>query len=205
MVKDATGRSADKMRRNHAVLLLAVSLLGATAALGQEKTEMEKAPTPLTVQVIFSEFEGDKKISNLPYTMPVNADDRRNPGFNQLRMGVRVPITTASQEGMATQFQYMDVGTNIDCRARRMENNQFEVEVTVERNSIYSAGDPPGGKPVEWNPNDRIQVSSRPIVRHYRSTMTLLMRDGQTIQRSIATDPLSGRVLKVDVTLNVVK
>ena len=32
-----------------------------------------------------------------------------------------------------------------------------------------------------------------------------VMRDGQTVQRSVATDPLSGRVVKVDVTLAVVK
>ena len=34
----------------------------------------EKTITPLRVQVIFAEFEGDKKISNLPYTFLVNAD-----------------------------------------------------------------------------------------------------------------------------------
>jgi hypothetical protein len=39
----------------------------------------------------------------------------------------------------------------------------------------------------------------------FRSSVQLLMRDGQTVQSMMATDPVSGRVLKIDVTLNVVK
>jgi len=62
-----------------------------------------------------------------------------------------------------------------------------------------------GGKQVEWSPGENLGIAAQPIVRQYRSTMTLLLKDGQTVQRSMATDPVSGRVLKVDVTLNVVK
>jgi len=43
------------------------------------------------------------------------------------------------------------------------------------------------------------------ILRNFNSSFTLLLRDGQTAQVSSATDPISGEVLKVVVTLNVVK
>jgi hypothetical protein len=33
----------------------------------------------------------------------------------------------------------------------------------------------------------------------------MVLRDGQTAQSTSATDPISGEVLKIDVTLNVVK
>ncbi len=36
-----------------------------------------------------------------------------------LRMGLRVPITTGGKDG-ATQFQYADAGTNIDCSAQTL-------------------------------------------------------------------------------------
>ncbi len=203
------------MRRKHLILALLTILFTNLTADAQEKTATEKqppskataeerSPVPVTVTVVFTEFDGDKKIGSLPYTMPINAGIRTQPGYNKLRMGVRVPIVaTSTKEGAPVQVQYLDVGTNIDCRARNLEDGQFEVELSVERSSIYSTG--AEGTQKEWSPGDQMMIAQQPIVRQYRSTMTLLMRDGQIIQRSLATDPVSGRVLKVDVTLNVVK
>src|SRR6476646_2867218 len=54
----------------------------------------EKVITPLRVQVVFTEFDGDKKISNLPYTVLLNADDRGPQAA--VRMGLRVPIETSA-------------------------------------------------------------------------------------------------------------
>jgi len=205
------------MNRKHIVLLLTVALLIAAPLRAQEKEKPaaeksapaeksavpQKPPVPVMVTLVFSEYEGEKKISSLPYTMPVNAATIHT-GWNQLRMGVRVPIiTTSTKDANVATTQYMDVGTNIDCRARSADGVQFEVELQAERSSIYSVGS--GGKQVEWSPGENLGIAAQPIVRQYRSTMTLLLRDGQTIQRSMATDPVSGRVLKVDVTLNVVK
>ncbi len=47
--------------------------------------------------------------------------------------------------------------------------------------------------------------SAQPVIRTFRTSLKLLMRDGQTVQSTMATDPVSGRVLKVDITLSVVK
>lgn len=195
------------MRRKQAVLILAMALLLTTAARAQEKESAEKPPAPpevpLTVQVVFSEYEGDKKISSLPYTVPVNAVHRGRGESGQVRMGIRVPVATGSgEEGKPRAFQYMDIGTNIDCWAVASVGGQFNLHLSVERNSIYTGSE---GKPVEWKSTDRLTIAAQPIVRHYRASMELQLKDGQTVQRSVATDPLSGRVLKVDVTLNVVK
>jgi hypothetical protein len=192
------------MRRKQWTLALLAVLLTGIAARAQEKPAAEKRPpTAVTVQVVFSEFEGEKKIGSLPYTIPINSEpDQRAADWSQVRMGVRVPIVTGSKEGVI-QTQYMDVGTNIDCRAW-MEGSHYAVDLRLERSSLYLVG--AEGKRVEWSPDERgVGIAAQPIVRQYRSTMTLLMRDGQTIQRAVATDPLSGRQVRVDVTLNVVK
>jgi hypothetical protein len=192
------------MKRNQVLLTLLAIFLTGLAARAQEKPAVEKRPpVPVTVTIVFSEFEGEKKIGSLPYTLPVNAAAELRGAWNQLRMGVRVPIKLSNDPNVAQTVQYMDVGTNIDCRAATLASGQYEVELQVERSSIYSVG--PEGKRVEWSPDERVGIAAQPIVRQYRSTMTLLMRDGQTVQRSVATDPLSGRQVKVDVTLNVVK
>ncbi len=163
--------------------------------------EGSKPVTPLKVLVVFSEFEGDKKISNLPYTFFVNADEHIGRPFTSLRVGLRVPVTVATKESSAS-VQYVDVGTNIDCTARSAEDGRFRLDLSLERSSVYSAG--PEKKPLDWSPGDQ-PLSTQPIIRTFRESLNLLLRDAQTVQGTMATDPVSGRVLRVDVTLNVVK
>jgi hypothetical protein len=43
------------------------------------------------------------------------------------------------------------------------------------------------------------------VIRQFRTELALTMKDGQTIQSTVATDPLSGKVLTINVTMNVVK
>jgi hypothetical protein len=42
-------------------------------------------------QVVFTEYDGEKKVSNLPYSFSVNADERRARPGSQLRSGARIP------------------------------------------------------------------------------------------------------------------
>jgi hypothetical protein len=43
------------------------------------------------------------------------------------------------------------------------------------------------------------------LLRTFNTEATLYLRDGQTAQYAMATDPVTGEVLKVDVTLTVIK
>src|SRR5258708_17594464 len=93
------------MKKIVLALLLAILVLGCQRLWSQEKGKSEEAPkppasaktaTPLRVQVVFTELEGAKKISSLPYTLLVNADDHAPTPFPPARMGLRVPIETSS-------------------------------------------------------------------------------------------------------------
>ena len=44
-----------------------------------------------------------------------------------------------------------------------------------------------------------------PIIRQFKTELTMPMRDGQTSEVTQAADPGSGRVLIITVTVNVVK
>jgi hypothetical protein len=191
------------MKKTVLALLLAVFVLGGQRLWSQEKGKSEEAPkpsaiekavTPLRVQVVFTEYESEKKISSLPYTLLVNADDRGPQAA--VRMGLRVPIEMAT-----TQVQYQDVGTNLDGRAEKTDDGRFLLRLNVEKSSVYSPG--ASQKPASVGGNE---ISSKqPIVQQFRTQVNLLIRDGQTIQSTVATDPVTGHVLKVDVTLNVIK
>lgn len=184
-------------------------LLVAGKAYAQDRprpADDSRGTVPLNVQVVFSDYEGEKKVASIPYALSVMANDptRRD---SQLRMGVRVPIQTMSKEGQA-QVVYMDVGVNIDCSAVSTEDGRFRLTLGVERSSIYATSGsepppPPGG--VADGAGRAARLSGQPTVRQFRAQFITLIRDGQTVQNTMATDPVSGRVLKVDVTLTVAK
>lgn len=156
--------------------------------------QAERSVTPLRIQVVFTEYDGDKKVSALPYSLLVNSDDKGPQAA--VRMGLRVPVATS-----ANQFTYMDVGTNLDGRADKTEDGKFLLRLNVEKSSLYSSG--AGQKPASIGGNEI--STGQPIVQSFRSQLNLLIRDGQTIQSTVATDQITGHVLKVEVTLNVIK
>src|SRR5690242_3566954 len=194
-------------KKNALAGLFVIVAIAAPRLLAQEKTksaeaakpaETAKTMTPLRVQVVFSEFEGEKKLSSLPYTFLVNADERGERAA--VRMGLRVPIEASSNSGVK-QFQYMDVGTNLDGRAEKTEDGRFLLMLNVEKSSVYRPG--ASEKPVSLGGNEI--SAAQTIVQQFRTQVNLLIRDGQTEQSTVATDPVTGHVLKVDVTANVIK
>jgi hypothetical protein len=166
-----------------------------SARVSDSKVADAKNIVPLKVTVVFIEYDGEKKVSSLPYALFVKADE--NSRFQgRVRMGVRVPIWTGGKE---SAIQYQDVGSNLDCFAQFAEDGKYMLDLSLERSSIYpnSSEYPAASKPDEQ--------PHQPLVRQFRANLALVLRDGQTTQNTIATDPLNGHIVKVEVTLNVVK
>jgi hypothetical protein len=160
-----------------------------------KSSDTPKNIVPLKVTVVFTEYDGEKKLSSLPYALFLKADE--NSRFvGRVRMGVRVPIWTGGKE---SAIQYQDVGSNLDCFAQAAEDGKYMLDLSLERSSIYpnSSEYPAASKPDEQ--------PHQPLVRQFRANLALMLRDGQTTQNTIATDPLNGHIVKVEVTLNVVK
>ena len=184
------------MIRKLAVAFLLVMLLSAAAA-AQGKEEDVKL-TPVKVQVVFSEWEAEKKVASFPYTILVSATDNiRRSDASKIRVGVRIPITTQGKDGPTTV--YLDVGSNIDARGAVQADGKVQLDLSLRRSFIYAPQGPKSAAefPVTGNPN--------PIFRNFDAELRLVFKDGETIQTHMATDPVSGRVLKVDVTVNIVK
>jgi hypothetical protein len=158
---------------------------------------------PLKLQVLLTEFDGTKKIASLPYTLSLTATSESRPtgGLTQLRAGVRVPILTGSKSG-ENSMQYIDVGTNIDVRAAHTERELYSVEIRIERSSLVVRTDSNQAK--DWAPGDP-SPNNQPLIRDFRNDFTVQLRDGQATEATVASDPMSGHVLKVEVSLTVVK
>jgi hypothetical protein len=183
----------------------AVMVVLATAALAaQEAPAPPQAPrtaglVSLKVSLVLSRYQGEKKITSMPYTLLVTANQADR---TSLRMGNQIPVPTPSigpGGERSTSYQYRDVGTNIDCSASTVPDGQFRLTLTVTDSSVYY--------PDRTDPTaaSTTATTGAPAFRTFNSTFNILLRDGQTAQYSSATDQVSGQVIKLDATINVQK
>jgi hypothetical protein len=178
-------------------LLLASVSLVALVARAQDKQPAPdaKREVSLKVQVVFEEYDGQKKIASLPYAFRVVT----NGNNSSIRDGLRVPISTSGNAtGQTGQFQYMDVGANIDCNAWPSDDSVFKIKLNVQRTFLFS---PDELKPAVDLNKATLGAGGNPVVQTFNSSFFLLMHDNQTIEAASVTNPLNGRVMKVLVTL----
>jgi hypothetical protein len=156
-----------------------------------DSTSERRGGVTLRVQLVISRFQGEKKLASLPYTLVVTTGDARA----RMRMGLDTPIpVTSTAEGgkQTTSIQYRTVGTNIDCTASERRDGLYQLSIGVENSSAL----PGAAGSVE---------GAAPIFRRFETSIVSLLRDGQSLQTIASTDPVTGEVVKIDVTLNVVK
>lgn len=163
----------------------------------QNSEDIRFSRASLKVQVVFTEYEGDKKLKSLPYSLLVTTHTRDTWPEAKIRVGSRVPVYTGSEHGSVT---YMDVGTNIDCRAEAIAEGQYRIYLNLERSWVE------GDVPVVVEKATPPQAFFRqPVVRQYRTELSPILKDGQSVETSLATDPLSGKIVKLEVSVSVVK
>ena len=186
------------------VSTLALFLIAGLPAAAQQ------ALTPLELEVVISRYQGEKRISSVPYLLAVNAaNDIGRAVETMLNMGTEVPVPTAAFTPVTPQdkekageppfnplrsYNYRSVGTNITASAATSAEGRFEIRLFIDDTSIYRTDSKDGGF-----------VADMPVFRSFRSRNTLLLRDGQARQYTAATDRVSGEVVRVDVTLRVLK
>ena len=155
----------------------------------QTQTKTDKPIIPLRVQVTLSRSEGEKKTSNLPFTLWVNA----NGETTTLNVGARVPTPTSTVTPVQAveSFSYNPVGTNLSSSATSLDDGRFNVGLSISDSSLVPTKGAGGG--------------NLPTFQSFSSQNRLLLRDGQTAQFIVATDKVTGEVTRVEVTISVIK
>jgi hypothetical protein len=153
----------------------------------------------LKVTVTISRWDAEKKVSSSPYVLMVvpsygkRAEDGSDGDSTTVQMGSETPVPSSNvTNGVAVaSYQYKNLGTNINVAARPVDDGKYNISVGVQDSQLGAPQTIAGG----------------PVARYltFRSNNRLTMRDGQTVQYAVATDTITGQVVKLDVTMNVVK
>ncbi len=186
-------------RMKLAVLPLLWALVCAQSVAAQAPVAPPKpGQSSLKVQVVLSRYQGEKKISSLPYTLTVTPN---MPGKTILRMGAQIPLATSisgTEGSPVSSYSYKEVGTSIDCAAATIEGGKYYLLITIEDSSIYPNEDAAAAAGAG-------KAGLHPAFRSFKSDEAIVLSDGQSSQYTTATDKVTGEVVKVDVTLSVLK
>jgi len=142
----------------------------------------EKNVSVYRLEFVVRELEDGKKINSRSYSMSVE-----DGGMGRVRVGNRIPFNTGKD-----QFQYFDVGINIDCRLRDHGSYILLYDTGIEISSIVKDESATGGTP-------------NPIVRQARSSVAAAITPGKPAVIASMDDVSSNRRYEVEVTATKIK
>ncbi len=165
----------------------------AARAPEEQAPRASRSAVAYRLHITVVESDGSKITANLPYVLNGTATTEPPAVSPSIRMGIRVPIQTSP-----TQIQYQNIGTDIDSWGRVLEPGRLIFKLFVRRSSVRFS------EPVAGEPPAR-EASGQPIIQEFNGASEFILRDGQSTQLALATDPVSGRVLKVEAKLELLK
>lgn len=128
---------------------------------------------------VIAELEGGKRAEARDYSMVV---ENGRPG--RIRIGTRVPIATGTSKEGVTQWQYMDVGVNIDAQAWNRTDTAVRLQTKIETTSVVAHA---GG--------------SQPTTRQFRTENDTMVPFGKSTTLFTVDEPNSKRSFQVQVTV----
>lgn len=161
-----------------AVLALALSspLYAQAPAPDTSAAAQESLPHAYRLDFSISELRGQKPMASHQYSMTINSGETSN-----LKIGTRVPVAINN----ATQFQYLDVGTSIWCRAQERAG---DLMLTV-RSDISSIDLGDAVKTVNQSRVEQVSINGSTVVA-----------PGKPAMIGSVDDPSSERQFRLQVT-----
>jgi len=168
-----------------AIMAICLPLLTNSASAQQEKgkgsvTPEQKPLVAYRIEFNVREIEGGKQLNSRNYMMVVEDGD-----WGKIRVGNRVPYRSAE-----TQFQYQDVGMNIDCHPHEQEDN-VALAISVDFSSVAPQAEP--------------AATFKPVVRTERAEVVSVVKAGKPALVTSMDDVISNRRYEIEVTATKVK
>jgi hypothetical protein len=184
--------SEEKLMKNHpsirwaiALVAFCVALIPSAATSQQEKpkdeaTSVQRPLAAYRIEINVQEMEAGKAVNSRKYMMVVADNDR-----GKIRVGNRVPWQSS-----AGTYQYQDVGMNIDCRPKQLDEN-LQLYTSVEFSSL--AGEP------------QQAPSFNPVFRMDRTEVESVVTLGKPTLVATMDDVISNRHIEIEATVTKVK
>lgn len=188
------------MRRTIALLGAVISIglcCGLRTAQAQDDSKKE-APTqtakfqpvqPYRLDFAFNELTDGKVVNTRHYSMNLTAGES-----NEIKIGTRVPVVSAITPNVpaTSQWQYLDVGTNIWAQLRE-HGDELLLVVRSDVSNLDTSAD-----------SGHVQ-GSNPIVRQIKISGSTLLLVGKPILIGSMDDPNSKRNFQLEVTATKLK
>jgi len=194
-------KGEQRMQRAMAVWLVGVSVVlwcALTPLYAQEENKAtsednkpraeptEKPVHAYRIDFSIHELEDGKKINTRHYSMDLNSGSR-----SEINIGTRVPVVSeSSNKPEVSQFQYLDVGTNINCRLEE-RGDQLALEVHADFSNLASASEQHSPQP--------------PIIRRINISGSTLADAGKPVVIAAVDDPNSNRTFQLEATATRLK
>lgn len=161
----------------------------------KEKTTPSEAPALVyRVEYIVREIEKAKPVNTRSYVLMAKAGRGSSPGERaSFRVGSRVPILMAGRtklEGAAASFEYEDVGMNVDCWVKEVDQG-----LSVRTNLVMSG----------VANSEMSSIPSTPVIRRFHLEDETLVAPGKPGMVGSIDDVTADRRYEVEVTATKVK
>lgn len=156
---------------------------GQEAGIESPKSQKQAETKPLSfykVEYVLRELQDGKVINSRSYIMTI-ADRERG----EVKVGARVPVPTSETTG-----QYMDVGTNIQCKVVGATDFTL-LETSIEISSFALPEQSPG--------------RTQPIVRQMHTSMAAVVPNGKQTIIGVMDDVNSTKRYEIAVTATKLK
>jgi hypothetical protein len=164
-------------------------MLVATLAAGVLLAQVDKTATPAAepeyfrLNFVVKEIQDGKTVNARNYSTLMAAGEKDRAS---IRAGTKLPVQTGVQ-----QFQYIDVGVNLDCNALRRLQNRLAMNLSVELSTVV----PPQDK----------GTPSQPQIRSNRWNSPVVVPIGRPTVLFSSDDLASTRTLQLELTATPVK
>jgi hypothetical protein len=171
---------------------LACLVLAACAAPALPAQDRPEPNSTYKVDFVIRDGSDAAAKSGRRYTILIGAQ-----GKGAFRVGQRVPYAAGSYQPaaagapvVATQWQYADIGVNIDCRIRELNNSgTLDLSADIDISNVVQHDKGPGQNP----PN--------PTIANTHIRVETFVAPGARVQAASIDDPVTGRKFDVEATV----
>lgn len=180
------------MRKTIGTYAFAVILMTSMGAQAQEAVEgnpqeEEKAPGPrLSVRFEETRRRGDSETASRACTVALHAD----AGGARLFVGTQEIITVHEQEASTRLFK--NAGMTAEVTAATLADGRYRLDARFEESSVLTSGEDSSAPAPGENP----------ILKIVRGKSQVTLREGETVPLASAVDPVTGELVRVDLTVN---